>query len=230
MTDTKRILIVAAHPDDEILGCGGTINKLADQGHELFTLILGEGITARDLARNPTKRKKELETLKKQVQKANKLIGVTEVFTFDLPDNRFDSVTLLDVVKIVEEVKERVSPEVVFTHYGEDLNIDHRVTFKAVLTAFRPVHGSSVKEIYSFEVPSSTEWNYPQSFSPNFFVDISKNVKKKQEALKIYENELRDYPHPRSAESIKDRSKYWGSTSGLKYAEAFEVVRIVDGR
>lgn len=223
----KVVLVIAAHPDDEILGCGATINRLVEEGADVYTLILGEGITSRDDIRDAKKRKNELEELRLQANCANELLGVKKVYLSDFPDNRFDTVAFLDIVKAVGKIKKQIQPRIVFTHFRGDLNIDHRITYKAVLTACRPIAGETVKEIYSFEVPSSTEWNYPLSFSPNFFVDVSKNIKKKQEALKIYENELREYPHPRSIESIENRAKYWGSTSGLGHAEAFEVVRVL---
>lgn len=222
----NKVLVIVAHPDDEILGCGATMNRLADEGADVYTLILGEGITSRDEVRDVNLRKAELMALKQQVQQANNIIGVKETFLFDLPDNRFDSLALLDIIKIVEKIAHKINPKIIFTHHKSDLNIDHRITFNAVLTACRPTEGS-VKEIYSFETPSSTEWNYPSDFSPNLFIDISGNIGKKLQALKIYKQELKRYPHPRSLESIKDRSKYWGSVCGLFNAEAFEIVKII---
>jgi len=134
---SNRVLIVAAHPDDEVLGCGGTISRLVREGYEAYTLILGEGITSRDKNRNRKKRKEEINKLKEQIYKANKVLGVKEVFTFDFPDNRFDSVDFLDIVKTIEEVKNNLKPEIVFTHSKSDLNIDHYITYKAVITATR---------------------------------------------------------------------------------------------
>jgi LmbE family N-acetylglucosaminyl deacetylase len=224
---SKKILIIAAHPDDEILGCGGTAARLAKEGNEVFTAILGEGITSRDDSRDREKRDAEIAELKKQVHEANQLIGVKEVFTFDLPDNRFDSVALLDVVKVVEKVKEKIKPDIVFTHYEKDLNIDHQITYQAVMTAMRPMVGETVKEIYSFEVHSSTEWNFPLSFSPDCFFDITDTIDAKVDAMAKYENELRDYPHPRSLKGIRMAAKYRGLKTGVKYAEAFKVVRIL---
>ena len=165
----KKILIIAAHPDDEVLGCGGTMARLAREGNEVYTLMMGEGITARDKKRDPGLRKKELNELEKQVNSANKILGVKETFIYHLPDNRFDSVDLLDVIKKIEEVKNRIKPDMIFTHYEKDLNIDHQVLYRAVLAATRPMAGETVKEVYSFEVLSSTEWNFPLSFFPDVY-------------------------------------------------------------
>lgn len=222
-----KILIVAAHPDDEILGCGGTISRLVKKGCDVFTLILGEGVTLRDRKRNPKKREKELKDLKKQALQANYLLGVKEVLFFDLPDNRFDTVPFLDIVKFVEKIKSGIKPGVIFTHYENDLNIDHGITYKAVLTATRPVKKESVKEIYSFAIPSSTEWAYPVLFSPDVFFDISGGINLKLKAFKKYKGERREYPHPRSAEGIRSAAKFWGMGIGLKYAEPFKSVRVV---
>lgn len=223
----KKVLIIAAHPDDEILGCGGTIARLVREGHEAYTLILGEGITSRDEKRDRAKRQKDIENLKGQIQKANKTIGVEKIFTFDFPDNRFDSMPLLDIVKVIEDIKGKIKPDTVFTHYQKDLNIDHQITYRAVLTASRPLPDETIKEIYSFEVLSSTEWNYPLSFSPDVFFDVSETIDLKLKAMAEYKSELRDYPHPRSLEGIKQNAQLWGIKSGLKYAEAFKVVRII---
>jgi LmbE family N-acetylglucosaminyl deacetylase len=216
----KKALVIAAHPDDEILGCGGTIARLINEGYETYTLVLGRGITARG-----KKRKWEIEELKKQMEKANKLLGIKKVFSYDFPDNKFDSVPLLDIVKKVETVKSKIKPEIIFTHFREDLNIDHRRTYDAVVTATRPMEDETVKTIYSFEVLSSTEWKYPISFSPNVFFDISKTLSKKIEAMSYYKSELREFPHPRSLKAIKLNAEMWGVKVGLKHAEAFQLVR-----
>lgn len=223
----KTILIVAAHPDDEILGCGGTVKRLVDDGCTAHTLILGEGITSRDEKRDRDERIVEIEELKKQVNGANRIIGVKNVYLYDFPDNRFDTVPLLDIVKVIEKVKNELQPDIVFTHYGNDLNIDHQITYQAVLTATRPMMGESVKELYSFEVLSSTEWNYPLHFSPDVFFDISDYLEYKIKAMESYRNEIRDYPHPRSLDAILLNAKNNGIKVGLKCAEAFKCVRIL---
>ena len=223
----KKILIIAAHPDDEVLGCGGTMARLAREGNEVYTLMMGEGITARDKKRDPGLRKKELNELEKQVNSANKILGVKETFIYHLPDNRFDSVDLLDVIKKIEEVKNRIKPDMIFTHYEKDLNIDHQVLYRAVLAATRPMAGETVKEVYSFEVLSSTEWNFPLSFFPDVYFEISDTLELKIKAMTVYKSELKNFPHPRSLEGIRLSAQYWGMRVGQKHVEPFKVVRIV---
>ncbi len=225
--ENKTILIVAAHPDDEVLGCGGTIARLIKEGFEVYTLILGEGITSRDNMRDRKRREEEITELKGEAKEANKILGVKEVFFYDFPDNRFDTVPFLDIVKVVEKVKNSINPEIIFTHYERDLNVDHQIAYRAVITATRPLKGETVKEICSFEIPSSTEWRYPLNFSPDIFFDISTTIDIKIRALEKYKTELRKYPHPRSLEGVKLIAKNWGIKVGLEYAEAFKVVRIL---
>lgn len=223
----KKILIVAAHPDDEVLGCFGTVARLIKKGYEAYTLILGEGKTSRDEKRVVENRKDEINILNNEIKRANDIIGIKKVFVESFPDNRFDSVDLLDIVKIVSKVKNEIKPDIIFTHYEKDLNIDHQITYKAVITATRPMEKESVKEIYSFEILSSTEWSYPLSFFPDIFFDISNTIDLKISAMKEYNSELRKYPHPRSLEGIKLNAKYHGMRVGKKYAEAFKSVRAI---
>lgn len=223
----NKILIISAHPDDEVLGCGGTVARLNKEGHTIYTLILGEGVTSRDDLRDLKKRESNILELKEVARKANVILGVREVFFHDFPDNRFDTIPLLDIVKVIEKIKNDVKPEIIFTHYEKDLNIDHQITYKAVITATRPTKKETVKEIYSFEIPSSTEWSYPLSFSPNVFYDILETIDIKLKALKEYNSELKKYPHPRSLEGVKLTAKNWGMKVGLNYAEAFKCARIV---
>lgn len=221
----KKILIVAAHPDDEVLGCFGTVARLIKEGYMAYTLILGEGKTSRDERRTIENKKSDIELLNTEIQRANELIGVKKVFIESFPDNRFDSVDLLDIIKVISKVKEEVQPDVIFTHYDNDLNIDHQITYKAVVTATRPMEEECVKEIYSFEILSSTEWNYPLSFNPDTFVDITKTLDLKIDAMKEYNSELCEFPHPRSIDGIELNAKYQGMRVGKKYVEAFKTVR-----
>jgi len=226
----KKILIIAAHPDDEVLGCGGAMARFVKEGNEVYTLILGEGVTARYEERNEGENTKELKALKEEMDKANQKLGTKKVYSFDFPDNRFDTVPLLDIVKAIEKIKLEIKPQVVFTHHHGDLNIDHGITLKAVMTAARPVEGELIKEIYSFEVPSSTEWNVPSSsttFIPNCFIDISKTLDTKIKAMEEYKSEIREYPHPRSSGAIEIIAKRWGIQVGHEAVEAFEVIRFV---
>lgn len=225
----SKILVVAAHPDDEILGCGGTIAKHALQGDEVYCLILGEGVTSR-YSQPKEANQEELKQLKSEAEQAARILGIKKLFFKDFPDNRFDTVPLLEIVKAIEEMKEEIKPDVIYTHHQGDLNIDHQITFKAVLTACRPMKDETAREIYSFEVPSSTEWSSPDAknyFIPNVFVDISETFNKKIEALKVYQGEVREYPHPRSPEALRAIALRWGSTVGCQAAEAFELIRAI---
>jgi LmbE family N-acetylglucosaminyl deacetylase len=222
----KKILIVAAHPDDEVLGCFGTVARLIKEGYEAYTLILGEGKTSRDKNRDVVNKQDEIEVLNSEIQKANDIIGIKKVFIESFPDNRFDSVDLLDIIKVVSKVKEEVKPDIIFTHYEHDLNIDHQITYKAVITATRPMEDEVTKEIYSFEILSSTEWNYPLSFSPDTYFNIESTLDLKIGAMKEYESELCQYPHPRSLEGIELNAKYQGMRVGKKYVEAFKSIRV----
>jgi len=223
----KKILIVVAHPDDEVLGCGASVVKLIKQGYKAYTLILGEGKTSRDVKRDVTNKQKELQMLNAETQKASSILGIEKTFVYNFPDNRFDSVALLDIIKVVTDVKEKIKPDIIFTHFENDLNIDHRITYQAVLTATRPTKNETVKEIYSFEILSTTEWNYPLLFSPDVFFDVSNTLSTKINAMKKYKSELREFPHPRSLKGIKLNAKYHGMRVGKKYVEAFKTVRIM---
>lgn len=225
----KNILVIAAHPDDEVLGAGGTIARLSHEGAHVTIVILAEGITSRaGLSENA--KKSQSEFLHGQARKVGKFLGAKDVRLLGFPDNRMDTVPLLDIVQKIEEVIDDVRPEIVYTQHGGDLNIDHAVTFRATMTATRPMRGSCVKCVYAYEVGSSTEWSF-QKFSPVFrptsFMDISKTLTKKIEAMQMYESETRAFPHPRSPEAIEAKAKVWGSTAGLLAAEAFECIRTV---
>jgi len=224
---SKKILIVAAHPDDEVLGCFGTVARLIKEGYEAYTLILGEGKTSRDEERQVENKKDEIAELNNEIQNANNAIGIKKVFVESFPDNRFDSVDLLDIIKVISKVKEEVKPDIIFTHYEHDLNVDHQVTYKAVITATRPMEDECVKEIYSFEILSSTEWNYPLSFSPDTFYDVSETIDLKLKAMEAYTSELCKYPHPRSLEGIELNAKYQGMRVGRTAVEAFKSIRII---
>ena len=223
----KSILIVAAHPDDEILGCGGTVARLVKEGWQAHVLVLGEGITSRDQQRERKRREDEINRLRQQMTSANRIIGVTDVTAKDLPDNRFDTVPFLDIVKIIEEERERVGPNMIFTHYEKDLNIDHRITYRATLTAARPHTDKALREIYSYYIPSSSEWNPPHGFTPDVFFDISKTVEQKLTALKEYREEMRPAPHPRSLDHVRLLASYYGVIAGLEFSEPMKSIRVL---
>ena len=224
------LLVIAAHPDDEILGVGATISKRTSAGDKAFALILGEGQTSRWDNRKAALAE-EVTLLHQDSIAAAHTIGYTEIYFENLPDNRFDSMNLLDFVKITEKYITKIRPNVVYTHHAHDLNIDHRITCEAVLTATRPIGNYPVTELYAFETVSSTEWNFGDkdtSFYPNVFVDIEHHFQIKCEAMKKYRSELCDFPHPRSLKMLEYHAGKWGGTVGRKYAEAFELIRRVE--
>ena len=211
----QKILVVAAHPDDEILGLGATLRKYVLSGHEVYCLILGEGAICREL---------EGGNLISQSQTAGKIIGFKDMFFECLPDNKFDTVPLLDICQRIERHVKKICPDILFVH-SNDLNIDHCISRRATLTACRP-GCSTVKEIYAFETPSSTEWAFDGNFKPNIFIEVDEvELSRKFVALKCYQTEIRQFPHPRSLRALLSRAEYWGQITGVEYAEAFELIR-----
>lgn len=224
----RTVLVVAAHPDDEILGVGGTAARYAAAGDRVYALILGEGQTSRGVHREDIDKAVVAELHQNTIESA-KAIGYQEVFFADFPDNRFDQVDLLDIVKVVERQIQDLQPQIVYTHYSGDLNIDHQYTARAVLTATRPIGAYCVEEVYAFETLSSSEWNFDYSaqstFCPNVFVDISAYYIKKEQAIRCYVSELCQFPHPRSIEGMDVLSKTRGMAAGMERAEAFMLLR-----
>lgn len=217
-----RIINIAAHPDDEILGCGATMAKLSAEGHDIFPIILGEGALSRNHANAF-----DVHGLTWAAQDAAHCLGTNKPRFYAFPDNRFDSLDLLDIVKPIEELLDEIKPDVIFTHHANDLNIDHQITFRATLTAARPMQNSLVQEILCFETPSSTEWNFGKlgaQFNPSVFYDVSYFFDAKIQGLKHYENEMREFPHPRSFKTVRSIAENWGSAVGYDLCEAFELV------
>ena len=216
----KSILVVAAHPDDEVLGCGGYIANQVQSGDEVFVTFLSDGVTSR-LGNSGLQ---EIESRRNAARLASKVLGVSDVSFGDFPDNKLDASPLLEVIQTIEAVVERIRPQIVMTHFGGDLNIDHRIVNQAVLTACRPAPKQGVKEILFFEVPSSTEWQVPvegEAFIPTWFEDISKTLELKIKALTLYEHELREWPHPRSVRAVEHLAHWRGASCGVDAAEAF---------
>ena len=227
----NKILIVAAHPDDEILGCGGTIIEHIRKKDDVGIVIVSEGITARDKKRNYEKKKEKIIKLSKISKKIATDLKVKFIKFFSFPDNRLDSVNLLDVIKKIEEIILNFKPNTVYTHHSSDLNIDHCLVNKAVLTACRPYPNQSVQKILTFEIPSSTNWgeiSQNSVFVPNYYQEITNSFKKKVEYLNMYKDEIRDWPHARSIKAIESLAIYRGSTVGVKMAEAFQLVRNIN--
>jgi LmbE family N-acetylglucosaminyl deacetylase len=221
----KSILVLAAHPDDEVLGCGGTIARLASQGGRVHVAYLADGVSSRGRdSGEAAAGNAELAERRAAARRACEILGATCVHFGDFPDNRLDSVALLDIVQPVEALIARYAPDTVLTHHAGDLNVDHRRTFEAALTACRPQPRHPVKTLLSFEVPSSTEWQAPGgacAFTPNWFVDISASLDRKLAALAAYEKELRAWPHPRSRQGVEALARWRGATVGVEAAEAF---------
>jgi LmbE family N-acetylglucosaminyl deacetylase len=218
-----RIQTVAAHPDDETLGAGATMARFASASHEVHVCILTDGVTARH---------HHVDQQQKCAMRACEVLGVSNVMFCGLPDQRLDSLPLLDVITPIEKFVGQIQPDLVFTHFSQDANQDHRVVFQATLVATRPTADTSVSTVLCYETASSTEWAPPfpgSVFSPNLFVDISTTLPTKLDALREYEHtfagEMQPFPHPRSYEALEAISRRHGATAGVGAAEAFMLVR-----
>ncbi len=227
----KTALVVAAHPDDEVLGCGGTIARMADDGWAVDILILAEGLTSRAPVRDAAVISQALDELGQCAQRAGQILGARSVSLESFPDNRLDSMDLLDVVKCIERHLLRSQPQRVLTHHVGDVNVDHQVIHHAIAAACRPLPDSCVREVLYFEVASSTEWRGSHSaltFTPNVFVDISRTLERKLDALRVYASEMRAFPHARSIEALEHMARWRGATVGCAAAEAFALGRRVE--
>ncbi len=225
----KTVLVLAAHPDDEVLGCGGTMARHCKQGDEVYSVILAEGLTSREKERNRALHSEEFKVLHEAARQANDILGVKHLKLLDFPDNRMDSVARLDIIKVVEELVNEIKPDIIYTHHIGDVNIDHRRIHEAVLTAVRPIPGNHfVEELVYFETASSTEWMTAGSappFTPNWFVNIEDTLELKLKALEAYAYEMREWPHARSVKALDYLAKWRGATVGAKAAEAFMLGR-----
>ena len=218
-----RVLVVGAHPDDELLGVGATVAKHAEAGDTVILAILCEG----ESTRYGTERR---DIVASQSRRAAAILGAEAVVIGSLPDQRLDTLPISLVAKEVEALIKEHVPNIVYTHFVGDLNRDHRVVAEATLIATRPYSAPSVAEVWMFETPSSTEWGeagIPMSFTPTMFVDVAGTLARKLEALSCYEAEVRDAPHPRSLYGIATRAAHWGSIIGTHAAEAFMPIRMV---
>lgn len=221
------VLVVAAHPDDEVLGCGGTIAKHVSSGDAVHIVFMTNGVESRV---SESQGSLDADKRRKAAKQSCALLETSVPVFFDFPDNKMDTVALLDVVQKIETVIKSINPDIIYTHHAGDLNIDHRVTHQAVMTSCRPQPNFPVREIYSFEVASSTEWvsqSMGSPFLPACYVDISETWSTKQKALLAYQDELREFPHSRSIEAIQALAINRGSSMGLEYAEAFQVERLL---
>ncbi len=229
MSEKTSVLVVAAHPDDEVLGCGGSMARHRKRGDELSVLILADGVGSRFNQIADTSML-DVEARRQSAKRANTILGVDDLTLLSYPDNRLDAVPLFDIVQEIEQVIARKKPTIVYTHHAGDVNIDHRVAHDAVIAACRPQPSHPVRQLLFFETPSSTEWRPPASrpiFAPNWFVDISDDLALKLEALAAYGHELRGFPHPRSLAAIEHLARWRGASVGLAAAEAFELGRLI---
>lgn len=225
MLDCERLLVVAAHADDEVLGCGGTMAKAAQAGAEVHVAFLADGVSSRQ---SSGVNENELSGRRSAARNASAILGASSPFFGSFPDNQMDSVPLLSIVKVIESLIDEHAPRVILTHHIGDTNIDHRRVHDAVVAACRPQKGHPVRTVLSFEVASSTEWQFPRSapdFTPNWFEDISESFPLKLKALQAYSYELRAAPHPRSSEAVEHLARWRGATVGVSAAEAFVLGR-----
>jgi LmbE family N-acetylglucosaminyl deacetylase len=224
----ETVAVIAAHPDDEVLGCGGTVARMAAQGRPVHILLAADGETSRSPPGAPAIESQRIVERNQGAEAACRILGCTSVELLAMPDNRMDGLELLTVVQRIEEFLRRYRPATVFTHHAGDVNIDHRIVHDAVIAACRPQPGYWVRELLFFEVPSATEWRPPVSgpqFNPNWFVDVSGQLATKVNALQAYRSELREFPHPRSIEAVQALARWRGATVGFEAAEAFVLGR-----
>jgi N-acetylglucosamine malate deacetylase 1 len=213
---SQRVLIIAAHPDDEVLGCGGTVALHARAGDEVTAVILCEG---ESLRYGP-----EGVGQAEHIRRAARVLGIKDVRHIGLADQRLDTLPLTEIITPLERAVREVQPAVVYCQFGGDANRDHELVFRAALVATRPVE-PSIEAVYAFDTASSTEWGFPRAFIPDTWIDISETLEQKLCAMACYESEVRPYPHPRSLEALRHRARAWGNQCCLDAAEVFVTVR-----
>ena len=224
LDSSTRVLVVAAHPDDEVLGCGATLAKWARRLVKIQVAFIADGVGARE----PLAYSLMLAERRAAAVQASEILNIAKPFFGDVPDNQADTIPLLQIVKTIESLIDQHRPDIVLTHHNGDLNIDHQRVQHAVMTACRPQQGLSVRTILFFEVPSSTEWQSPQAstaFLPTWYEDVTDTLEIKLQALQAYAVELRKAPHPRSIEGVTALARWRGATIGADAAEAFTLGR-----
>ena len=217
----KKVLVIAAHPDDEVMGLGGTI--------ECHLLIVTDGSSSQ--YRGSDHLGEIIEAKKIETKNCADMLGFRSIHYGELPDMKLDMIPHIVINQVIERVIDEVQPDTVFTHFWGDVNRDHQEVYKSTLVAVRPVMGQVVKELYCYRVPSSTEWTPNKAdtmFMPNYFVNIEKYAEQKYKAFACYSTELREYPHPRSVEYLRETDKAAGIRIGLLAAEEFVLLRKLD--
>ncbi len=215
-TGCRRVLVIAAHPDDELLGCGGTIALHAKRGDRVRSLIVCGGTPLRETV--------IAEISRRQARDAANILGVEDVTILDFPDQGLDSVTLTELISPLENIVNEFQPHLIYCQHGGDINLDHQLLFKAAMVAFRPTV-PFVEAVYAFDTASSTEWAFPRNFVPDTWVDISETLGVKLQAMECYESELREYPHPRSLRGLENKARAWGNQACMDSAEVLMTVR-----
>jgi LmbE family N-acetylglucosaminyl deacetylase len=220
----SEVLVMVAHPDDEVLGAGGTMARHAARGDAVHVAFLTDGVGARGDNNAAT------EYRAAAARKANAFLGARTPRFLGFADNRLDTLACLDVVKAIEALIDEINPDTIYTHHGGDLNIDHVICHRAVMTACRPLPGCRVRRILAMEIVSSTEWapNTALFFNPTLFIDISERMTAKRHALEAYAEEMRAFPHARSFEGIEALARWRGASAGLAAAEAFMLLREIE--
>ena len=224
----KHVLVIAAHPDDEVLGVGGTVAKLAAQGINCHLLIVTDGSSSQ--YRDSDHLHEIIEAKKSETKECADLLGFKTIHYGELPDMRLDKTPHIVINQVIEKVIDKLQPDAVFTHFWGDVNRDHQEVYKSTLVAVRPVMGQIIKDLYCYRVPSSTEWTPNKAdtmFMPNVFVDISEVSEQKYNAFECYSTELREYPHPRSVQYLRETDRVAGLRVGLQAAEEFVLLRII---
>lgn len=226
----RSILVIAAHPDDEVLGCGATIAKHILHGDTVNVLVIADGVSSRFF--KPWQVDENIILNRQNLaRRANELLGVNHLSLLRYPDNRLDTVALLEIIQEIEREMDTLKPDIVYTHHRGDLNVDHSIVHDAVLVACRPIPHNSVRTVLFFEIPSSSEWavsGVNRDFRPSWFVDVSATLQLKLDALKVYNCEMHEFPHPRSVVAVEYLARWRGSTVGVMAAEAFQLGRHKD--
>ena len=222
----QKILVIAAHPDDEILGCGATILKYLRQGAHVRVLFLGEGSTCRYTDPAAAEALESIKERNSWAIDALQVLGVTDFKFCGLPCGRFDQTPIIEINKLIEADIRQFAPDTIFTHSDGDSNNDHKIVYRASIMATRPCSEHIISRLYCYEVLSSSEWSFQNPFSPNFFVAIDESdINQKWAALACYQTEMRDYPFPRSKQGVLNQAMQRGMQSGTLFAEAFHLVR-----
>lgn len=214
--DKKRVLVIAAHPDDELLGCGGTVALHSLRGDQITSVIVCEGESLRYQGQNVQQQS--------HIYQAAEIVGVQDVRSLQFPDQKLEKYLLTDIIDPLLKIVREVKPHIVYLQYGGDINRDHKILFEASLVATRPTE-EFIEAIYAYDTASSTEWGYPRNFVPDTWIDISSTLEIKLKAMSCYTSELRNYPHPRSLKALENKAKAWGNQCCLDAAEPFMTIR-----